>query len=67
MSGATDSGMVKTMGVVMACLGVLAVVCVLAARMLGIGSEDYADPMKRKRTYPAYTADGHCAYLGRGH
>ena len=47
MSGATDGGMVKTMGVVMACLGVLAVVCVLAARMLGLGSEDYADPMKR--------------------
>ena len=47
MSGATDSGMVKTMGVVMACLGVLAVVCVLAARMLGLGSEDYADPLKR--------------------
>ena len=47
MSGATDGGMVKTMGVVMACLGVLAVVCVLAARMLGLGSEDYTDPMKR--------------------
>ena len=47
MSGATDSGMVKTMGVVMACLGVLAVVCVLAARMLGLGSDDYDDPMKR--------------------
>ena len=47
MSGATDSGMVKTMGVVMACLGVLAVVCVLAARLLGLGGEDYDDPMKR--------------------
>ena len=47
MSGATDSGMVKTMGVVMACLAVFAVVCVLAARMLGIGSDDSDDPLKR--------------------
>ena len=47
MSGATDSGMVKTMGVVMACLAVFAVVCVLAARMLGVGSDDSNDPLKR--------------------
>ena len=47
MSGATDSGMVKTMGVVMACLAVFAVVCVLAARMLGIGSDDSNDPLMR--------------------
>ncbi len=47
MSGATDSGMVKTMGIVMACLAVLAVVCVLAARLLGIGSTDFDDPVQR--------------------
>ncbi len=47
MSGATDGGMVKTMGVVMGCLAVLAVVCVLAAQLLSSGNDDYADPMKR--------------------
>ncbi len=47
MSGATDSGMVKTMGIVMACLAVLAVVCVLAARLLGIGVTDFDDPVQR--------------------
>ncbi len=47
MSGATDGGMVKTMGLVMGCLGVLAVVCVLAARLLSAGNDDYDDPMKR--------------------
>ena len=47
MSGATDSGMVKTMGVVMGCVSVLAVVCVLAARVLSAGNEDYADTIKR--------------------
>lgn len=47
MSGATDGGMVKTMGVVMGCMTVLAVVCVLAARLLSAGNDDYADPMKR--------------------
>jgi len=47
MSGATDNGMVKTMGIVMACLGVLAVVCVFAARLLSGGNADFADPIKR--------------------
>lgn len=47
MSGATDSGMVKTMGVVMAAVAVVAVVCVLAARMLGAGTDDSTDPLKR--------------------
>jgi len=47
MSGASDNGMVKTMGIVMACLGVLAVVCVFAARLLSAGNDDYADPIKR--------------------
>lgn len=47
MSGATDSGMVKTMGVVMAAVALVAVVCVLAARMLGAGTDDSSDPLKR--------------------
>ena len=47
MSGATDSGMVKTMGVVMGCVSLLALVCVLAARVLSAGNEDYADTIKR--------------------
>jgi len=47
MSGATDSGMVKIMGIVMACLTVFALVCVFAARMLGVGMSDVDDPMLR--------------------
>lgn len=47
MSGATDSGMVKTMGIVMAAVAVVAVVCVLAARMLGAETGDSSDPLKR--------------------
>ncbi len=47
MSGATDSGMVKTMGYVLAALAVLAFACVTAARLLGVGNEDFSDPLKR--------------------
>jgi len=47
MSGATDNGMVKMMGLIMCCLCVLAVVLVLAARLLGTDSDDYSDPLKR--------------------
>jgi len=47
MSGATDSGMVKTMGIVMAAVAVIAVVCVLAARLLGGGTDDLNDPLMR--------------------
>ncbi len=45
MSGATDSGMVKTMGLVMAALFVFAVICGIAARMLGVGGSDASDPI----------------------
>ena len=47
MSGASDSGMVKIMGIVIGCLAVIAVLCVLAARLLSSGSDDYDDAMKR--------------------
>lgn len=47
MSGATDSGMVKIMGIVMGCLTVLALVCVFAARMLGFGPADPTDQIMR--------------------
>lgn len=47
MSGATDSGMVKVMGIVMAALSVFALVCVFAARMLSVEDEGYSDPLKR--------------------
>ncbi|ASJ76250.1 c-type cytochrome [Granulosicoccus antarcticus] len=47
MSGATDSGMVKTMGVVVGALAVLLVVIMAAARMLGSGPDDPDDPLKR--------------------
>jgi len=47
MSGATDSGMVKIMGIVMGCLTVFALVCVFAARLLGIGDDDSSDTMMR--------------------
>ena len=47
MSGATDSGMVKTMGVVAGAVTLLAIVCMIAARMLGVGADDSSDPLKR--------------------
>lgn len=47
MSGATDSGMVKTMGVVMAALAVIAIVCVIAARSLSDGDGQMTDPIMR--------------------
>lgn len=47
MSGATDSGMVKVMGMVMAALCVFALVCVFAARILSVEGEDFSDPLKR--------------------
>ena len=47
MSGATDNGMVKMMGIIMGSLCVFAVLLVLAARLLGSGSDDYSDPLKR--------------------
>ncbi|MFK7995235.1 MAG: cytochrome c5 family protein [Granulosicoccus sp.] len=47
MSGATDSGMVKMMGIVMACLSVIAVVCVFTARILAVEPDASADPMMR--------------------
>lgn len=47
MSGATDSGMVKTMTIVMGALALLAILCMIAARMLGVGADDSSDPLKR--------------------
>ncbi|MGQ7845382.1 c-type cytochrome [Granulosicoccus sp. 3-233] len=48
MSGATDSGMVKTMGVVAGALVVLGIIITFAARMLSAGSEDADDPVLRE-------------------
>lgn len=48
MSGATDSGMVKTMGIVMAALLVFAVICAVAARILSGGSDDPDDYLMRQ-------------------
>ena len=47
MSGATDSGMVKMMGFVIAALTGIAILCAIAARMLGVGSDNADDPMMR--------------------
>ncbi|MFK7856595.1 MAG: cytochrome c5 family protein [Granulosicoccus sp.] len=47
MSGATDSGMVKMMGIVMAALAVFAVLCAIAARMLGADGDNSNDPLMR--------------------
>lgn len=47
MSGATDSGMVKTMGLVVGALVVLGVIITIAARALSSGSEDPDDPLMR--------------------
>ncbi len=47
MSGATDSGMIKTMGVVVGALVVLGIIITIAARMLGADSEDPDDPLVR--------------------
>ncbi len=48
MSGATDSGMVKTMGLVAGALVVLGIIITIAARLLSSGSEDPDDPLMRK-------------------
>lgn len=47
MSGATDSGMVKTMGVVAGALVVLGIIITIAARALSSGVEDPDDPLMR--------------------
>lgn len=47
MSGATDSGMMKNMGVIMGAVAVLAILIGLAARMLGVGGSDANDPIMR--------------------
>lgn len=47
MSGATDSGMVKTMGLVAGALVVLGIIITIAARLLSSGSEDPDDPLLR--------------------
>jgi len=47
MSGATDSGMFKTMGIVAGAVTLLAILCMIAARLLGIGADDSSDPLKR--------------------
>ena len=47
MSGATDSGMVKTMGLVAGALVVLGIIITIAARLLSSGSEDPDDPLMR--------------------
>lgn len=48
MSSATDSGMVKTMGVVMGALALLAVIIVIAARSLSGSADDPNDPVLRQ-------------------
>ncbi len=47
MSGATDSGMFKTMGVVVGSLTVLAIIIVMTAQMLGSDQDDPDDPLMR--------------------
>lgn len=47
MSGATDSGMVKTMGFVLTALIIFAILCAVAARVLSPSDEDPNDPMIR--------------------
>ena len=47
MSGATDSGMVKTMGFVLGALIIFAILCAVAARALSPSDEDPNDPMIR--------------------
>lgn len=47
MSGATDSGMVKMMGFVVAAVTVIAILCAVVARMLGVGGDNADDPMMR--------------------
>jgi cytochrome c5 len=47
MSGATDSGMVKMMGFVIAAVTGIAILCAIAARMLGVGGDNADDPMMR--------------------
>lgn len=47
MSGATDSGMVKTMGIVVGSLTVLLIIIVVTAQMLGNHPDDPDDPLMR--------------------
>ena len=47
MSGATDSGMVRMMGIVMGALLVLALIAGVAARMLGVTGDNSDDPIMR--------------------
>ena len=47
MSGATDSGMVKVMGIVIGALTVLAVCIMIFARLVGNGAGDPNDPLLR--------------------
>ncbi|MFK8076229.1 MAG: cytochrome c5 family protein [Granulosicoccus sp.] len=47
MSGATDSGMVKMMGIVMGALLVLGLMAGFAARMLGVNGDNSNDPIMR--------------------
>lgn len=47
MSGATDSGMVKMMGFVIAAVTVIGILCAIVARMLGTGGDDASDPLMR--------------------
>ncbi len=47
MSGATDSGMVKMMGFVIAAVTGIAILCAIAARMLGVGGDNADDPLMR--------------------
>ena len=47
MSGATDSGMIKMMSVVMGALAVFAIIIGFAARILGDGADNSDDPMMR--------------------
>ncbi len=47
MSGATDSGMFKTMGVVIGSLTGLAIIIVVTAQMLGNNPDDPDDPLMR--------------------
>ncbi len=47
MSGATDSGMVKAMGMVVIAVVVLGLASAFVARMLGVGGDNSSDPIMR--------------------
>lgn len=47
MSGATDSGMVKTMGAIMGAMVLFAIICAAAARTLGGDDGGVGDPMMK--------------------